>query len=92
MSPFHPEAIARDHAHAAGGRCGARPALRATTTRAAAPAVPCTCTPSPAELAEAWEGRRRMARARQVAGVALDALDVEALARPVAAVELGGAA
>lgn len=73
LSPFHPEAIAtaRAHQRAAAADCPAK------TDRS----EPCVCRPDSDDLAEVWAGRARMARARQVAGVALDDVDREALAR-----------
>jgi hypothetical protein len=94
-SPFHPETLAQGRAHkcqdpgrlspcpivAPGHVCPERGTCRRRKGGRAGPPVPCTCTPDPADLAELWAGRARMAAARLAAGVALDALDREALAR-----------
>jgi hypothetical protein len=67
---LHPEAIARDRAHHRARRCPAK---------ASRGHKPCTCQPDPADLADVWAGRARMARARQAAGLDLNRLDREAL-------------
>ena len=67
---FHPETIAATHAHRRD--CGGR-----THT----PGEECPCRPGPADVAEIWAGRARMADARRAADRPLDDLDRQALAR-----------
>lgn len=64
--PFHPETLAKAHAHETRqrGECEIDTG-RSKVERAA---LTCTCRPDPAYLAEVWSGRARMARARLVAG------------------------
>jgi hypothetical protein len=64
----HPDDIARRRAH------GRRPCV-------IAPGTPCVCRPDPADLAEVWSGRARMAAARRDAGRPLDDIDRQALRR-----------
>lgn len=75
-----PDTIARNRAHAdprrARGTCPADP-----TGRQKRGGGPCACTPDPADLADVWAGRARMAWARHDAGQPLDAHDEQAIAR-----------
>lgn len=67
----HPVRIATERRHDRNDRpCPARTAT-----------APCTCRPDPTDLAELWDGRIRMARARNAAKQALTPTDIEALNR-----------
>lgn len=76
---FHPEALAKARAHDRHeeGTC----ANDAATNKIERQTMPCSCRPDPDDLDEVWAGRRRMAKARWAAGVPLDDIDREALAR-----------
>lgn len=70
----HPETKARARAHAANhGPCPAN-GKDGSVDR-------CTCEPTAEQLADEWLGAARMAKARQLAGVSLSALDLQALDR-----------
>jgi hypothetical protein len=67
---FHPETIAATRAHRRD--CGGR---------THPPGDECPARPDPDEVAGIWAGRARMAAARRAAGVPLDDIDSQALAR-----------
>jgi hypothetical protein len=65
---FHPETIAATHAHRRDCGGGTHPA-----------GEECPAQPDPADVADIWAGRARMAAARLAAGRPLDDLDRQAL-------------
>jgi hypothetical protein len=67
---FHPETVAATHAHRRD--CGGR---------THPPGEECPARPDPADVADTWAGRARMAAARLAAGRLLDDLDRQALTR-----------
>jgi hypothetical protein len=67
---FHPHTIAATRAHQ--HHCGTRTHPLGET---------CPARPDPADVAEVWTGRARMAAARRAAGQPLDDLDRQALTR-----------
>jgi hypothetical protein len=67
---FHPDTVAATRAHQR--NCGGRTHLAGET---------CPAQPDPDDVAGIWAGWARMAAARRAAGVPLDDLDRQALAR-----------
>jgi hypothetical protein len=79
---FHPNAIgkARAHERRVRGTCG----IDAATSKKERRELACTCVVDPADLADIWAGRARMAAARRVVGAPLDRIDIEAIEREIA--------
>jgi hypothetical protein len=75
---FHPETIARSRAHdrRRPGSCASDRGAQAHGKR-----QPCDCPIDPDDLDEVWGGVARMARARRTAGLPLNPIAQEAIAR-----------